>query len=152
MLIFVDTEFTSLEEPYLISAGLVAADGQELYIEFAGVSQMLCSLFVQETVWPLLDGHGIQPAQAARLIATFLAPFPTATLFSDAPRYDIELLRPFLPPNGWSIAVPSFENEDEEATYTSAYERAFADGLRRHHALDDARAMHQAWLTLHSPA
>lgn len=148
MLIFVDTEFTSLAEPYLISAGLVAEDGRELYFELTGVSPAVCApSFVQEVVVPLLDGPLLTPSQAADQVAEFLAPYESVTLFCDAPRYDVELLRPFLPGRlAWSFAVPSFETEADELAYQEAHNQAFVDGLRRHHALDDARAIRAAWL------
>lgn len=147
MLIFVDTEFTSLDEPYLISVGLAAEDGRELYFELASVSPAVCAPFVQETVLPLLDGPELTPGQAAERVAAFLSPYGgQVTFFSDAPRYDVELLRPFLPGGlGWSVAVPSFETEEAEQAYQEAYAQAFANGLRRHHALDDARAMRRAF-------
>lgn len=146
MLIFVGTEFTSLDEPYLISVGLVTEDGRELYFELAGVSPAVCAPFVQNTVLPLLDGPVLTPAQAAKAVAEFLSPYREVRFFSDAPRYDVELLRPFLP-GGLviSVAVPSFETEADEQAYEEAYSQAFAKGLRRHHALDDARAMRTAF-------
>jgi hypothetical protein len=147
MLIFVDTEFTSLKEPYLISAGLVTESGREMYFELAGVSPAVCAPFVLQAVLPLLDGRVLTPSQAARVVNDFLAPYREVQFFCDAPRYDIELMRPFLPGGlVWSVAVPSFETEADEQAYEAAYTQAFADGLRRHHALDDARAMRHAWL------
>jgi hypothetical protein len=149
MLIFVDTEFTHLQEAYLVSAGLATADGRELYFEIAGVSPAVCSAFTRETVLPLLDGPVLTPIQAAEQVAAFLAPYEKVAFFTDAPRYDVELLRPFLPNSlEWSYAVPSFENDEEEAAYQTAYDEAFASGLRRHHALDDARAACRAWMAL----
>lgn len=149
MLIFIDTEFTDLREPYLVSAAMVAADGKELYCEIAGVSPEVCCTFTRETVLPLLDGPVLTPSQAAEQIAAFLVPYDAVTFFTDAPRYDVELLRPFLPSSlEWSYAVPSFDNEAEEAVYQRAHDEAFASGLRRHHALDDARAACRAWIAL----
>lgn len=107
----------------------------------------MCAPFVKMAVLPLFDGPVLTPDQAAERIAAFLAPYQTVTLFCDAPRYDIELLRPFLPGGlTWSVAVPSFETEADELAYEKAYIQAFANGLRRHHALDDARAMPAGWL------
>jgi hypothetical protein len=148
MLVFIDTEFTDLREPYLISAGFAAADGRELYFEMSGVSPVVCCPFVQVTVLPLLEGPTLTPMQAAERVSEFLGQYrEPVTLFCDAPRYDIELLPPFLPANlHWSLAVPSFESEADEQAYQQALEEAFAGGLRRHHALDDARAARRAWL------
>jgi hypothetical protein len=146
MLIFADTEFTSLAEPYLILAGLVTESGREMYFELAGVSPAVCAPFVRETVLPLLDGPVLTPSQVAERVAAFLAPYGSqVTFFSDAPRYDIELLRPFLPGGlTWAVTVLSFETEADELAYEEAYAKAFVAGLRRHHALGDARAMRRA--------
>jgi cation transport regulator ChaB len=146
MLIFLDTEFTSLEEPYLVSAGLVAGE-RELYFEIAGVSPMICSPFVQATVLPLLAGPVLQPIEiAAQLIHFLHVCGPEVTFFCDAPRYDISLLMPFLPSAlQWKYTVPSFLNDASEKAFNIAYEDAFASGLRRHHALDDAKALAAAW-------
>lgn len=71
MLVFLDTEFTSFEEPYLVSAGLVAGE-RELYFEVAGVSPLICSSFARETVFPLLGGPKLQPLEIARQVTEFL--------------------------------------------------------------------------------
>ena len=148
MLVFIDTEFSDLQEPYLISVGLVAADGRELYFEMEGVSPAICCPFVQETVIPLLEGPALTPIQAAERLSSFLTQCGGPVIFfTDAPRYDVELLTQFLPGNlVWTVAVPSFDTDADEIAYQSAYANAFACGLRRHHALDDARAACVAWL------
>lgn len=145
MLVFLDTEFTSFDEPYLISAGLVA-DGRELYFELEGITPSICAHFVQQTVLPLLGGPVLRPIEVSNQLAAFLSPCGAeVTLVCDAPRYDIELLRPFLPASlAWNYAVPSFADAAHEDNFNRALERAF-QGLRRHHALDDARALAQAW-------
>lgn len=153
MLVYIDTEFTSLEEPYLVSAGLVAED-RELYFEVVGISPLICSPFVQETVFPLLTGPVLQPIEIARQLADFLKPCgPEITFFCDAPRYDIGLLTPFLPAGlRWKYAVPSFLSDGPEHDFEMAFEKAFANGLRRHHALDDAKALAFAWSLVERPS
>lgn len=145
MLVFLDTEFTGFDEPYLISAGLVA-DNREFYFELEGITPSICAHFVQQTVLPLLTGPVLRPIEVSKQLAAFLAPYgPEVTFVCDAPRYDIELLRPFLPASlPWNYAVPSFAEAAYEDNFNQALERAF-QGLRRHHALDDARALAQAW-------
>lgn len=145
MLVFLDTEFTSFDEPYLISAGLVAG-GRELYFELEGITPEICGLFVRQTVLPLLTGPVLKPIEVSNQLDAFLAPCgPEVTFVCDAPRYDIELLRTFLPASPtWKYAVPSFAEAAYEDNFNRALERAF-QGLRRHHALDDARALAQAW-------
>lgn len=54
MLIFLDTEFTNLVKPTLISIGLVAENGQELYLENMEFRLEDCSEFVRKVVLPQL--------------------------------------------------------------------------------------------------
>ena len=56
MKIYLDTEFTSLENPKLISIGIVAADGQEFYRELTtGWALPDCTMFVLGWVLPWLS-------------------------------------------------------------------------------------------------
>ncbi len=56
MKIYLDTEFTSLENPKLISIGLIAGDGQEFYRELTtGWSLPDCTMFVLGWVLPWLS-------------------------------------------------------------------------------------------------
>jgi hypothetical protein len=56
MQIYLDTEFTSLDKPRLISIGMVSEDGQEFYRELSdGWHLGECNLFVLAWVLPLLD-------------------------------------------------------------------------------------------------
>ena len=52
-MVFIDTEFTDLLDPRLISIGLVAETGEELYMEIP-FSFKHCSDFVREAVLPQL--------------------------------------------------------------------------------------------------
>ena len=55
MKIFLDTEFTSFEDPKLISVGMVSEDGEEFYRELAdGCELTECSMFVVAWVLPWL--------------------------------------------------------------------------------------------------
>ncbi|GGI16929.1 3'-5' exoribonuclease [Oxalicibacterium faecigallinarum] len=51
--VFIDTEFTDFNDPYLISIGMAAASGEEFYAEVPYPAHA-CSAFVRETVIPLL--------------------------------------------------------------------------------------------------
>jgi hypothetical protein len=146
LIIFLDTEFTSFEEPYLISIGLFA-DKNEFYFELSGVSHEICAPFVQANVLPLLTGPVLEPIEGAKQLAAFLSLYgPEVTFLCDAPRYDITLLAPFLPSRlRWNFAVPSFQDAACESLFELTREKAFANGLRRHHALDDAKALAAAW-------
>ncbi len=53
MLIFIDTEFTNLQNPQLISIGLAAATGETFYAEVPYRHEQ-CSDFVKEVVIPLI--------------------------------------------------------------------------------------------------
>lgn len=55
MNIFIDTEFTDLLDPRLVSLGLVAETGEEFYAELP-YHKKDCSQFVREVALPLL-GH-----------------------------------------------------------------------------------------------
>jgi hypothetical protein len=152
MIVFLDTEFTDLHEPYLLAAGLVSEGGRELYFELPEVKPEICSSFVVQNVLPLLTGQTLNYSDVSDAIVKFFTGYSYSEIvwFCDAPRYDVELLRPFLPPRlRWKVAVPSFETAGEELTYLSEQDKAFAGGLRRHHALDDARAMRYAWQVLY---
>jgi hypothetical protein len=129
-----------------VSAGLVAGPA-EFYFEVAGVSPAICSPFVKENVLPLLSGSSLQPIEIATKLGAFLEPYHfDVTFFCSAPRYDIELLKPFLPARlRWRFAVPSFNDLASQELFEIAHEGAFASGLRRHHALDDARALSVSW-------
>ena len=57
--IFLDTEFTSIDAPRLISIGLVSSSGREFYAELIDSWNLgECSLFVLGQVLPLLDEGG----------------------------------------------------------------------------------------------
>jgi len=145
MLIFLDTEFTSFDEPYLISIGLVAQDGRELYCETAGITSVICSDFVQHNVLPLLSGVTARPIELAEQVKAFLAPYGSSvTICTDAPRYDIDLFLPYLPARlNWNYAAPY--GEEHAQLFEDVRNQAFLNGLRQHHALDDARALAIAW-------
>lgn len=150
MILFLDTEFSDLNFAELISVGLVAEDGRQLYFELDNIGPSICSTFTREIVWPLLSGPRLSPIRAADALKAFLAPYGRKiTLWTDAPRYDVELLKPFLRKDlSLHIAVPSFEDDAEAACYAAAQQQAFDSGLRRHHALDDALAARHAWMAL----
>jgi hypothetical protein len=54
--VFLDAEFTDFRNPCLISLGLIAEDGQEIYFELVdGSAREHCTDFVFDTVLWLLD-------------------------------------------------------------------------------------------------
>jgi RimJ/RimL family protein N-acetyltransferase len=138
--VFIDSEFTSLAEPRLISLGAAATDGADFYCELSDWPRSSCSEFVRETVLPLLDGDAVPHPVAAESFTRWLAEraeHAPVTLISDSgfDRWAIaDLLgREDLPGSCTWLRVPiHYEQLD-----------AAVDGLqlRRHHALDDARAL-----------
>ncbi len=138
--VFVDSEFTSLAEPRLISFAAVADDGARFYTELSDWPRDACSQFVRDTVLPLLDGdfvpHPVAADEFARWLEARAAEAPV-TLVSDSgfDRWAVaDLLgREDLPPGcAWQRVPIHYEQLD--AAVGSL-------GLRRHHALDDARAL-----------
>jgi len=68
MNIFLDTEFTDLSKPRLISLGLVSEDRQEFYRELTDTWTLdQCSLFVIAWVLPLLDDGNTERRLKERL-------------------------------------------------------------------------------------
>ena len=54
-MIFIDTEFSSLSDPRLISVAAVTEDGRRFYAATDDVPMSVCSPFVREQVLPRLD-------------------------------------------------------------------------------------------------
>lgn len=149
--VFFDSEFTHLLEPQLLSVGAVADDGSQFYAELSealdvdlnGPLEQRCSEFVQRVVLPLLEGGARPRAQVAAAFSAWLAQRAEAgpvTLVTDSgfDRWAVaELLQTEdLPPGVEWLRVPvAYETLDETTASLQ---------LRRHHALDDARALQQA--------
>lgn len=150
MLIFLDTEFTDLDQPKLISLALVTADGREFYVERNDFWEQDCSDFVQENVLPFLN----QVPEAAcnraelsrRLCAWFDSLHEPATLVFDFTGDWLLLLQACgggKPPSNiadklhldnHTICHPIFEKA-QNAVYDQD------QTLPAHHALADARAL-----------
>jgi RimJ/RimL family protein N-acetyltransferase len=138
--VFVDSEFTSLVTPELISIGAVATDATAFYAEVRGWTPERSSDFVRRIVVPLLDGDAVSHEVAAEAFSAWLderAGRAPTTIISDSgfDRWALaELLGHEDLPSGvdWKRIAISYDELDN-ATH--------ALGLRRHHALDDARAL-----------
>ncbi len=140
--VFVDSEFTNLRTPELISIGAVATDSTAFYCEVKGWSAERSSDFVKQIVVPLLDGDAVPLPMAAEAFSAWLderAGRAPTTIISDS-GYDrwalTELLGREDLPSGvdWKRVPISYEELDEATKQFN---------LRRHHALDDARALRQ---------
>src|SRR5690554_2281619 len=110
MQIHIDTEFTSLSDPQLISIGAVAADGRTFYGIVENFLRRACTVFVFEQVLPLLE-HRVADvrlpfaglAQAFGEWLAMLAESDTSTLqLIVDDECDIEMLRQLLSRAGWN--------------------------------------------------
>lgn len=158
MKVFFDCEFTDLvDSAKLISVGLVTLDNQTLYIELTdGWRLEECSDFVIENVLPLL-GHGEQLSrrQAASRIYEWLVETGEAggiELLCDS-TWDPVMLRPLLPAK-ISFLTPKFEviafaGESEQASFLDNLDLILSSATHgpQHHALADACALREAWMT-----
>lgn len=138
--VFIDSEFTSLAAPQLISFGAVATDSTAFYAELQGWDPRAVSPFVRDAVLPLLDGDAVPLDVGAQALTDWLAErarhMPT-TVISDSGFDRWALAELFgnedLPTNvRWQRVPISYEALDDAVEQLK---------LRRHHALDDARAL-----------
>lgn len=156
--IFFDTEFTDLiVGPQLISIGLIDETGERtFYAELSDTYRPTdVGDFAREAVLPQLEG-GIARLTMAELsmrlgnwIKDFGEPVKLATdsLSWDWPWIqEIFADRATWPPSldGKPLILP------QDTEFNLAVERAFADGLRRHHALNDAKANRLGWIAASS--
>lgn len=149
--VFIDSEFTNLTAPQLISVGAVATDSTAFYAELEGWDVATASSFVHDTVIPLLDGDAVPKAMGAEALTEWLSErarkMPT-TIISDSGFDRWALSELFgseqLPPNVQWRRVPIAYEALDEATQRL--------NLRRHHALDDARALRHLVLEATVPA
>ncbi|MBJ6724546.1 3'-5' exonuclease family protein [Geomesophilobacter sediminis] len=152
--IFMDTEFTDLDYPQLISIGLVSEKGERFYVELSnGWSRESCSDFVREQVLPQLVGGDFfqERYYAGRRLTAWLAGHAVPVrVVTDAPRYDWPLMKDLmggvLPAN----LVPEPLNFYAEGFPELAPKllESRKQALRRstpHHALRDAEALREAW-------
>lgn len=141
--VFLDSEFTSLTEPRLISLGAVATDGTSFYCELSDWQRATASEFVRARVLPLLDAEAVPHPVAAESLTRWLgerAARMPVTIVSDS-GFDRWALADLLgsedlPPDCTWQRVPVPIEELERV--------AAALRLRRNHALDDARALMHA--------
>ena len=163
-LIFFDTEFTDLGvDPRLISVGFVSEDGERsFYAELTDTYQPSdCGEFARMAVLPQLEG-GVVRMRLVELgemleawISTFCAPVQLATdslawdwpwiqeIFDELGRWPSNLEKQAL----LLSREPAF-NLAVEAVFAKPEEGSNETCLRRHHALDDAKANRLGWLAV----
>ena len=154
--IFLDTEFTGLGQrwPRLISIGLVSEDGlSSFYAELPVESyREKITPWVQANVLPLLEGGAciMQPAELRQRLAEWIGTQGDVVIASDSLEYDFKFLRAVLDP--WPgnvddhLLLLTRNGLNEYDAFEEAVEAAFTSGLRRHHALDDAKANRLGWI------
>ena len=173
MLIFFDCEFTELGiDPKLISIGFVSEDGtRELYAELCDTYQPSdCSDFVREAVLPHLEGGDARMTMrelSVRLVDWLIAFGEPVQLATDSLSWDWPWIGELYAEAGEGTDWPAHMTTHGKAevfrpanvdgrpyvltqspSFNLAVEAAFASGLRRHHALDDAKANRLGWQAL----
>lgn len=159
MIVFFDTEFTGLiVDPKLISIGLVDESGARVFYAELSDTWRLENAgddFVRAAVLPQLEGGAALMTvrelgeQLTAWLEAFGGPVKLAT---DSMSWDWPWLQEiFYEHEAWPANVdgkPLILQFDAEAgkRFNYAVEKAFAGGLRRHHALDDAKANRLGWL------
>jgi len=138
--VFIDSEFSSLEAPALLSFGAATAEGQTFYTEIEHDRPIAYSAFVEQSVLPLMENFPMTRADAAQQFLHWLhglADGRAVRLISDSgfDRWALgELLGTEDAPDGavWQRAPVAYSELDRLSEEL---------GLRRHHALDDALAL-----------
>lgn len=159
MRIFLDTEFTGLTvDSKLISIGLIDESGtQTFYGELCNTWQPTdVGEFTRENVLPLLEGGAalMTMSELSLRLGKWLEGFgEPVRLATDSLAWDWPWIqRIFEIPGTWPanldntpvLLTMNYLNDFDQ--FSHAVERSFADGLRRHHALDDAKANRLGWL------
>ena len=141
MRVFIDTEFTNLQDHELISLALLAENGAEFYGESSEFDPSRCSEFVRETVLPQLGcpaGRAMPLAQLRTEAMAWLLRIPGRAhpILCYDNDVDLRLLESLIGslPKGWQA-------ENIWTRLNSAgLEAFFAEHGHQHHALWDARA------------
>jgi hypothetical protein len=154
MKIFFDTEFTSLDANRIhgmISIGCVA-NGREFYAELSDTwDESLCSIFVLDTVLPLLEGgeHVMDVATLATRLKEWIEGLTEkqVVMQSDAPVIDFQFVKEIFDVHGWPKNLRRtpermmFEDMRQQFRYLTALASYWKDHTRQHHALEDARGL-----------
>jgi len=159
-IIYFDTEFTSLSLNKicgLISLGCVSQDGREFYAELTDTwDESLCSLFVIETVLPLLEGGEYQMTveQFASRFKEWIEGLADKEVIarSDAPNLDWKFIEEIFNVHGWpknlrrKCGSISFVDHRQHHLYLAGLQNFWKDNIaKQHHALVDARSLRFAW-------
>jgi hypothetical protein len=163
--VFVDCEFVSFESPLLLSVGLVTSDGRELYVELSNSALLEgASEFVLDTVVPQV---GLMPSAVgtqsdlSRLVGDWLIGLgdgPIAVHYDYHTDFDLlesaleaagllNRLKESLTPTHVGYLIGE---ADVEAAMDASWAASFAaEGIQRHHAFADARALRAGYEAMH---
>ncbi len=171
MIVFLDTEFTDLVKPELLSIGLVSEDGQEFYVELdltdeAGQKTLAkASEFVRHN--GVIDQWGKVPGASAtawemgrRTGEWFLSLAGDSSQRIDVAydyTEDFQLLGKAIRKAGiWEDRLEALlrpvninamvRNVDGERAKEESLKTSSLQGLQKHHALADARALRASYL------
>lgn len=153
MLLFLDTEYTGLDQPNpkLISLALVAEDGhREFYVELSDTWLVEdCTKFVRNEVLPLLDGLSSTYEQARAALRAWLNEAPRFVQAACDSATDFVFLLDLLgAPRAPNLAKTYFDLRPliDSTIYDSTVAAYYQTDPREHHALVDARAYRLGWL------
>ncbi|MDN3517266.1 3'-5' exoribonuclease [Aquisalimonas lutea] len=165
MLIFVDTECTSLEAPKLLSVGFVAATSEPpepFYVELTDTYEPSdCSAFVRREVIPQLLGgsYAMASVDARRQVRTWIEAFgEPAELVTDYPEFDARLLRDWFDGDRWPHNLARSARRLDPSNLPSGPVRDAVEAARANHehrwgahqALNDAARLHRVYQVLAS--
>ncbi len=178
MIIFIDTEFTDLLNPELLSLGLVTLDGREHYAELdltteAGKARVKASsAFVKNDIfdlWGLVPGATGTESEIGRRTGEWLLALAAETghrieiAFDYSTDYELmeyairdaglwdQVREVVLPVNVNSITGTIIGELAAEACFRELGKRG-GRGLKRHHALADALALRAAYMAVKAAA
>lgn len=156
--IFFDTEFTDLiVDPQLISIGLIDESGERVFYAELSDTYRLADVgdFAREAVLPQLEGGAIRltMAELREQLKAWLEAFgEPVKLATDSLSWDWPWIQEIF--EDMATWPPNLDGKPlilaQETEFNLATERAFAGGLCRHHALDDAKANRLGWIAVSS--
>jgi len=162
-LIFIDTEFTSLNPSIgeILSIGIIKLSGEELYIEIE--TDAVPSNWVRRNILPTLTDMRVSKEEAKKIIRTFVGhkkPFAVAYVDNYDSLYAVKLFGEGKLPFEWmtidfsSILFANGINPTKLLATESDAKKFYASlgidlsAYKQHHALDDARLLRDVWLRL----
>ena len=151
MFIFLDTEFTNLKRPDLISLALVCEDGREFYAERNDFYPEHCSDFVNETVLPLLGrapGAACTRKELTDRVKEWFKQFEDLPVVVFDSAIDWHLLavamlgRPHSkPPCDFATQILLDSSVFTNPVFVQVQNSSYTPDWPMHHALADARAL-----------